>query len=138
MISSRNKSKLYTKKTRKLTELNINKYQTYVKLLNKPKHRAKITLFKTSFHINKQNAKQLWKILKQAISNLNNKANIPRFFIINYKTVTDESAITKDLFRSPILILVITSLHLENHSTNTCPIIMQNLLSSIPYTQWMS
>jgi hypothetical protein len=95
MISSRNKSKLYTKKLKKPTELNINKYKTYVKIFNKLKGRAKITYFKTSIDVNKQNVKQLWKILKQAIGKVNNKANLPRSFLVDNKTVTDEDAIAK-------------------------------------------
>jgi hypothetical protein len=95
MISSRNKSKLYTKKLKKPTELNINKYKTYVKIFNKLKRRAKITYFKTSIDVNKQNVKQLWKILKQAIGKVNNKANLPRSFLVDNKTVTDEDAIAK-------------------------------------------
>ena len=95
MVSSRNKSKLYTMKLKKPTELNINKYKTYVKIFNKLKRRAKITYFKTSIDVNKQNAKELWKILKQAIGKVNNKANLPRSFLVDNETVSDEDAIAK-------------------------------------------
>jgi len=93
MTSSRNKSKLYTKKLKKPTETNINAYKTYLKILNKLKRRAKITYFKTSIDENKHNTKQLWKILKQAIGKENNKSNFPRSFLVDNKTESDEDAI---------------------------------------------
>jgi hypothetical protein len=95
VISSRNKSRLYTKKLKKPTEDNINAYKTYVKIFNKLKRRAKIIYFKTSIDENKHNTKQLWKILKQAIGKENNKSNFPHSFIVENETVSDEDAIAK-------------------------------------------
>ena len=48
VTSSKNKSKLYTKKLKNATDIHTNTFKTYVKIFNKLKRRAKIMFFKTS------------------------------------------------------------------------------------------
>jgi hypothetical protein len=91
--SSRQKSKLYAKKLKKPTDSNILQFKTYLKLFNKIKRKAKITYYKTILEENKNNIKQIWKVLKKAIGKENDKINLPNSFNIEKKAVSDKTEI---------------------------------------------
>ena len=56
-----------------------------MKAFNKIKRKAKINYFKTILEENKNNTKQIWKVLKKAIGKENNKKNFPQSFNIENK-----------------------------------------------------
>ena len=91
--SSRQKSKLYTRKLKKPTALNILQFKTYLKLFNKIKRKAKITYYKTILEENKHNIKQTWKVLKKAIGKEHDKINLPNTFNVENKSVSDKTEI---------------------------------------------
>ena len=91
--SSRNKSKLLIKKLKKPTQANVTYYKTYVNIFNKAKRKAKIIYYKTKLEENKQNSKQLWTVLKQAIGKGNNKSNFPHSFNIENSTVSNKTEV---------------------------------------------
>ena len=64
-----------------------------MKAFNKIKRTAKINYFKTKLEENKNNTKQIWKVLKKAIGKENNKKTYPPSFNITNKTVSDQDEI---------------------------------------------
>ncbi|KAK2139609.1 hypothetical protein LSH36_1693g00008, partial [Paralvinella palmiformis] len=55
---------------------NILQFKTYLKLFNKIKRKAIITYYKTILEENKNNIKQIWKVLKKAIGRKKDKINL--------------------------------------------------------------
>jgi len=96
LVSSKYKSKLFTKKMKKPNDSNINKYKIYLNIFNKLKRKAKQNYYKTALELNKSNMKQTWKILNQAIGKQNNKSKFPQSFKINDETITDQSIIANE------------------------------------------
>ena len=90
LISSKRKSKLYSRKLHKPTERNINEFKQYNNMFNKLKRAMKIKYFSNSLEENKNNIKKTWIILRQAIGKLNNKSNFPHTFVINDIPVTNK------------------------------------------------
>jgi len=89
LTSSKQKSKLLTKKLCKPTEANVKEFKEYNNIYNKLKRRMKATFYKIKLDENRQNIKKTWSILKQALGKCNDKSNYPNIFKINNDTVTD-------------------------------------------------
>ena len=97
--SSNQKAKLYTKKLKTPNATNIQKYKLYCKIYNRVKRAAKLSHFKHMLDSNKNNIKQTWKILNQAINKQNAKPCIPDTFVIDDNLVSDKQQIS-DKFNS--------------------------------------
>ena len=92
--SSKSLSKLFIKKVQKPTQLNIECYKTHLNIFNKAKRRAKITYYKTVIEENKQNIKEMWKILNKAIGKENDKSGYPHSYTIDDCQVNDRDEIS--------------------------------------------
>ena len=89
LTSSKQKSKLLTKKLCKPTEANVKEFKEYNNMYNKLKRKMKATYYKIKLDENRQNIKKTWSILKQALGKCNDKSNYPNILKINNDTVTD-------------------------------------------------
>ena len=81
--SSKTKSKLLLKKTKKTNDENIRIYKLYNNILTKTKKAMKRTYFQNALNENKYNIKKMWSVLRTAISKQNNKSSFPQTFLIN-------------------------------------------------------
>jgi hypothetical protein len=95
LTSLRNKSKLLKKKLRHPTDKNIKIYKTYINCYNKVKKQMKKNYLQYSLEVNKHNMKNTWDILRKVIGKQNNKSNFPQTFLIDNKTVSDQSKIAE-------------------------------------------
>ena len=67
LTSSKNRTKLLTKKLQKPTERNILTYKNYNKLYNKTKRNMKVNYFSNILDENKHDIKNTWSILRSII-----------------------------------------------------------------------
>ena len=94
LTSSRRKAKLFKKKLSKPTDENIKCYKNYLNLFNKTKRELKRNYYSHLLEVNKNNMKNTWSVLKQAMGKQNNKSNLPQTFKINNKSISGETEIT--------------------------------------------
>jgi hypothetical protein len=71
LTSMRQKTKLFTKKLKQPTELNISTYKNYLNQYNRLKRELKITYFNNKLAKNKHSMKKNWETLKRAIGKQN-------------------------------------------------------------------
>lgn len=95
LTSSRTKAKLFTKKLRKPTYENIQKYRNFNNTFNTLKRKMKTLYYRQILEDNKHDIKKCWSILKQAIGKLSNKSAFPNEFLINNIPVSDKSEIAQ-------------------------------------------
>ena len=95
LTSSRTKAKLFTKKLRKPTEENIQKYKHFNNTFNTLKRKMKTLYYRQILEDNKHDIKKCWSILKQAIGKMSNKSPFPNEFLINNVPVSDKSEIAQ-------------------------------------------
>lgn len=93
LTSSRAKFKLFKKKLLHPTTENINKYKTYLNIFNKSKRTLKKHYYAHILELSKNNIKQMWAVLKQAIGKQNNKSGLPDKFKIDNKEVSNKTEI---------------------------------------------
>ena len=91
--SMQHKGKLFIKKLKQPTEMNISKYKSYLNLYNKTKHAMKMRYFSEILDKNKHDMKKTWETLKMALGKINDKTNFPSTFKINKELVSDKSKI---------------------------------------------
>ena len=91
--SMRHKGKLFIKKLKQQTEMNISKYKSYLNLYNKTKRAMKMRYFSEILDKNKHDMKKTWETLKMALGKINDKTNFPSTFKINKELVSDKSKI---------------------------------------------
>ena len=75
LASDRHKAKLCKKDLSKPTDENIKLYKNYLNLFNKAKRELKRNYYSNLFEFNKNNMKNTWSVLKQAIGKHNDKSN---------------------------------------------------------------
>ena len=80
-ISSKTKNKLFSKKIKVPSEVNINNFKQFNILFNKCKKAAKKSYYSTQFNIYKDNIKQTWTLIRDVIgSQSKTRENLPNFF----------------------------------------------------------
>jgi hypothetical protein len=94
LASARHKAKLFKKKLSKPTDENIKCYKNYLNLFNKAKRELKRNYYSHLLELNKNNMKNTWSVLKQAIGKQNDKSNWPQTFKIDNKYISGETEIT--------------------------------------------
>ena len=94
LASARHKAKLFKKKLSKPTDENIKCYKHYLNLFNKAKRELKRNYYSHLLELNKNNMKNTWSVLKQAIGKQNDKSNWPQTFKIDNKYISGETEIT--------------------------------------------
>ena len=96
-ISSKTKSKLFSKKHSKPTEHNIKIYKDYNKVYNKLKREMKRNYYNNIIVINenKHDIKKTWKILRKATGKLNDKSSFPSYFTINNSRISNKENIAE-------------------------------------------
>lgn len=92
--SMRTKCKLFGKKLKQPTLLNISNYKIYLNLYNKLKRIMKVNFYKNEIDIKKHDIKATWQILKKAIGKTGDKPNFPKTFTIDNKPVSDRTKIS--------------------------------------------
>ena len=95
LVSSRNKTKLFKKKTLKPTVINIQMYQNYNRIFNKLKRVIKIKYYNDIIEENKLNMKKMWMILNKTIGKQNDKSSFPAYFNIDGACVSDKLEIAE-------------------------------------------
>ena len=90
LTSSRTKAKLLKTKLKSPSDLNIQRYKTFIQVYNKVKKNLKISYYKNVLEKNKSSMKNTWSILKQAIGKQNKKSNIPQTLKVNNKNMSDK------------------------------------------------
>ena len=93
LVSAKLKNKLYSKKLKKPTEPNIERYKDHLREYNKQKRITKNSYYRTMLDKNKHNIKQSWIILKQAMGKNNDKSSYPNQFLIENKNISDKQDI---------------------------------------------
>ena len=94
LISSKTKNKLFSKKVRNPSLLNISNFQAYNVLFNKSKKIAKKLYFSKQFEIKKENVRQTWTLIRDVIgSQTKKRENLPNFFKQNQDILNDPSDI---------------------------------------------
>ena len=83
MVSSRTKNKLYKLKLKNPTDINIANYKNYCKAYNKLKRSAKSNYYTNSLHEYKNDLKNTWKILNEALQRTSNTSALPDSFTVN-------------------------------------------------------
>ena len=96
LTSSRTKSKLYKKKLSKPTPQNVQIYKQYLNIYNRTRRALKINYYSHILEQSKNNMKQMWSVLKQAIGKQNNKSSLPDKFNINNMEISDKLEIAND------------------------------------------
>ena len=94
LISSKTKNKLFCKKLRNPSPLNISNFQAYNVLFNKSKKIAKKLYFSKQFKIKKENVRQTWTLIRDVIgSQTKKRENLPNFFKQNQDILNDPNDI---------------------------------------------
>ena len=94
LISSKTKNKLFSKKVRNPSLLNISNFQAYNVLFNKSKKIAKKLYFSKQFEIKKENVRQTWTLLRDVIgSQTKKRENLPNVLKQNQDILNDPSDI---------------------------------------------
>ncbi len=89
LTSLKVKIKLYHRKLEIPTAENIEHYKSFLNNYNKLKKQAKILYYHEMIEINKNNIKNTWIVIKEAIGKTNNKTGIPSSFMINDKLTSN-------------------------------------------------
>ena len=74
---------------------NITYYKSYINMYNKLKRAMKTNYYRDKLELNKNNMKQTWSTLKEAIGKQNNKLNFSQSFNIDNKNVSNRSEIAE-------------------------------------------
>jgi hypothetical protein len=94
LISSKNKNKLYCKKLKCPSPINVNNFQAYNVLFNKCKRNAKKSYYSKQFEIRKENVKQTWSLIRDVIgSKTKKREDLPSFFRQNQDILNDPNDI---------------------------------------------
>ena len=91
LASARHKAKLFKKKLSKPTDKNFKCNKHYLNLFNKAKHELKRNYYSHLLELNKNNIKNTWLVLNQAIGKQNYKSNWPQTFKMGNKYISGET-----------------------------------------------
>ena len=95
LISSKTKTKLFSKKIKKPSQLNDVKFKTYNNLFNKCKKAAKNSFYFKQFEMHKENIKQTWTLIRDVIgSQTKKRESLPNFFRQNKDILSDPTDIS--------------------------------------------
>lgn len=91
LCSINRKNKLYRKFIRNPCLLNENEYKRYRNMLANVLREAKRLYFQKSFHENRGNGKETWRVLKEALNSKKSPSSLPNSFVDNAnKTYIDK------------------------------------------------
>ena len=90
---SKKKTKLFRRKQNKPTDANISEYKTFNNNYNKLIRQAKVNYFCEMLERHKNDLKQSWKILNEAMGRKQKNQTSPRNIIIDGVNVSDQNKI---------------------------------------------
>ena len=88
-ISQKNKEKIFSKKIRCPTVININKFKAYNKIYNKLRRAAKKQYYDEQFKKFAQNSRKTWSVIREVIGTKKQKDQIPDFFRHNGQFIAE-------------------------------------------------
>ena len=94
--SMKHERKLYVKKCKNPSMENIKKHKEYKKILDKVKRNSRMNNIKERIEINKNNSKEIWKIIYENVNRKNSKEELSDRFKINDEIVEDEKKIANE------------------------------------------
>jgi hypothetical protein len=78
-ISQKRKEKLFAKRLKSPTDINLETFKIYNKIYNKLRRAAKKLYFKNQFDKFTKNSKQTWSVIREVIGTSKHKDQIPTF-----------------------------------------------------------
>lgn len=129
MISRKKKLKLYKKSLVNPSTNKSNAYKSYRNLYNKVVRASKMLYYKTNVNKNKNNPKEMWKTLKEAINMKSAKSNVINQIVVDDITVTDSvkianefnsffSQVGKDIKDN----IPVTNASVDDYLNSSCPV----------------
>lgn len=94
--SAKTKAKLFKNKLRTPTEININKYKTYLRTFNVIKRAAKKLYYNNIIYQFKNNIKKTWSVLNTLMMRKKSRPTLPSFFNIDNKKIVDSNQIANE------------------------------------------
>ena len=89
IVSQKRKSKLFSNKMRKPTQINKDKFHIYNNIYNKLRRAAKKQYYDQQFNKFTSNSKKTWSVIREIIGSQKNKDQLPDFFRSNGEVIND-------------------------------------------------
>ena len=88
-VSQKRKEKLFVKKVKCPTDINLQTFKLYNNLYNKVRRAAKKVYYEKQFEKFSRNSKQTWSVIREVIGSSKQKDQIPSFFQHNGEIISD-------------------------------------------------
>ena len=89
LVSHKRKERLFAKKVKNPSDINLNKFKVYNTIYNKVRRSAKIKYYDNQFNKFIKNSKQTWKVIREIIGSKKQKDQLPDFFRSDGRIISD-------------------------------------------------